>query len=214
MRDDEVVPELPRAVQARLGDPAIWAEPPAELETDVLMALRRARETPDATAAPGGGPPADPDELARARERRAAGRGTRWVMAAAASVVVIGLLLGGGLLLRDDGPPPVVAALSATPLAPGASGQVSISSHPSGFEIRLDIDGLAPAPEGSYYQGWLKGPSGLVTVGTFHARQGSDDIVLWSGVDVDDYPELTVTLQRLGAGPESSGRVVLHAAIG
>jgi Anti-sigma-K factor rskA len=214
MRDEDDLPELPPAVRARLGDPAVWAEPPAQLEADVLMALRRAREEPDATAAPDGGPPADSDELTRARERRAARRGTRWVIAAAASVVVIGLLLGGGLLLRDDGSPPVVAALSGTQLAPGAGGQVRVSSHPSGFEIRLDIDGLAPAPEGTYYQGWLKGPSGLVTVGTFHAREGADDIVLWSGVDIDDYPELTVTLQREGAGPESSGRVVLRAAVG
>ena len=60
--------------------------------------------------------------------------------------------------------------------------------------------GSPPAEPGTYYQGWVKGPEGLVTVGTFHLRGGDDTIDLWSGVPLDRYPTLTVTLQDEGGG--------------
>jgi hypothetical protein len=44
-------------------------------------------------------------------------------------------------------------------------------------------------------------------------REGSRQVVLWSGVELTDYPKLTVTLQSEGAGPASSGRVVLTGDI-
>ncbi len=104
-------------------------------------------------------------------------------------------------------------ALAGTDVEPAAEGQAEITSTPSGFEIQLDITGLPPAPEGAYYQGWLRNDSGAVTIGTFHGREGSDDIILWSGVDVADFPTLTVTLQQVGGGAESSGVVVLRGEI-
>ena len=74
--------------------------------------------------------------------------------------------------------------------------------------------GAPPAPAGSYYQGWLRNKDGdAVTIGTFHGREGTNDIILWSGVDIADYPTLTVTIQQEGAGAESSGRVVLRGVI-
>ena len=86
-----------------------------------------------------------------------------------------------------------------------------IPARALGFEIELDISGLPPAPAGSYYQGWLRNEDGdAVTIGTFHGREGTDDIILWSGVDIADYSALTVTIQQEGAGAESSGRVVLR----
>ena len=84
----------------------------------------------------------------------------------------------------------------------------------SGVAIELDVRGLPPAPPGTYYQGWVKGAEGLVTVGTFHLRGGDDTVELWSGVPLDRYPTLTVTLQDEGAGQESSGRVVLSGEVG
>jgi hypothetical protein len=84
----------------------------------------------------------------------------------------------------------------------------------SGVAIELDVRGL-PRPSGARnYQAWMKGPDGLVTVGTFHMRGGDDSVELWSGVPPDRYPTLTVTLQQEGAGQESSGRVVLSGDIG
>ena len=37
--------------------------------------------------------------------------------------------------------------------------------------------------------------------------------MLWSGVDLERYPTLTVTLQQEGAGAESSGQVVLSGTV-
>ena len=74
--------------------------------------------------------------------------------------------------------------------------------------------GLPPAPPGTYYQAWVKGDGGLVTIGTFHMQGGDDTVELWSGVPLDEYPTITVTLQDEGGGQESSGRVVLTGVIG
>ena len=61
----------------------------------------------------------------------------------------------------------------------------------------------------------LLGPvASQVTIGTFHMQGGDDTVELWSGVPLDEYPTLTVTLQDEGGGQESSGRVVLTGVIG
>jgi hypothetical protein len=131
---------------------------------------------------------------------------------AAAVLAVVGF--AAVVLDGSEGTEGTVVALAGTDLAPDASGEAVLRDTPSGVEVRLDLEGLEPAPEGFYYQGWLKGPDGAVTIGTFHAREGADDVVLWAGVDIDDHPTLTVTLQEEGAGAESSGRVVLSGEIG
>lgn len=163
------------------------------------------------------------DQMAAARHRRSQQRpGTersRWSsggrLLLVAAAVLAALVVGTGTVVSLTGSDATVVALNSTDLAPDASGSAAISDTPSGFSIELDIEGLPPAAAGSYYQAWLKNADGdLVTIGTFHARDGSDDIVLWSGVDPADYPTLTVTLQQEGGGAESSGQVVLSGAIG
>jgi hypothetical protein len=82
--------------------------------------------------------------------------------------------------------------------------------------ITLDVSGLAPAPKGSFYQAWVKGPRGAVAVGTFHVRDGEsaeEPIELWSGVDLADYPTITVTLEPEDGDPASSGTVVLKGKV-
>jgi hypothetical protein len=83
----------------------------------------------------------------------------------------------------------------------------------SGLSISLTIDGLPPAEPGTFYQAWMRGDIGSIPIGTFHAREGDGPIELWSGVDVADYPLMTVTIQEEGAGPESSGIVLLRGEI-
>jgi len=125
-------------------------------------------------------------------------------------------LLGGAVVLLVDREPgaDLEVALEPTVLAPAAAATAELRETPSGVSIELQVEGLRPAPEGSYYQGWVKSAEGdLVTIGTFHAREGGDDIVLWSGVDVADYRTITVTLQREGEGPASSGQVVLKGTV-
>jgi len=72
-------------------------------------------------------------------------------------VAVVGA--GTAVAISQSGPSATVVALTPTELAPDASGTVEISDTPSGFYIELDLDGLPPAAEGSYYQAWLRIPT-------------------------------------------------------
>jgi len=190
-------------VRDLLGDESVWAEPASGGVEDLLAAIE----------AESAGRPAAGARPAPVPARRAAPRRRRLIAlsAAAAIVVVAGVV---GILARapdDDGREFDVAG---TELAPEASAVATVEELGSGVAIELDVSGLPPAEPGTYYQAWVKGPEGLVTVGTFHMRAGDDRVDLWSGVPVDRYPTLTVTLQEEGGGQESSGRVVLSGAVG
>jgi hypothetical protein len=188
-----------------LADGATWAEPAPEGVEDLLAAI--AAE-----------PPASPADVAARPSPPAARRGARRsrtlvaLAAAAALVVVAGVV---GLVARSgDGGGGREVDVAGTELAPDASAVATVEELGSGVAIELDVRDLPPAPPGTYYQGWVKGDDGLVTIGTFHMRGGDDTVDLWSGVPLDEYPTLTVTLQDEGAGQESSGRVVLTGVIG
>jgi hypothetical protein len=112
-----------------------------------------------------------------------------------AAVTALGLTAGGSSTMRLTGE--------------GARADVHVRDTSSGVELRFDVEGLPPAAPGTFYEGWVVGPRGAVAIGTFHLRDGSRDVVLWAGVDLADYPRVTVTLQREGAGPASSGLVLL-----
>jgi len=226
---------LPDGVALVLGQRETWAEPPPEMEAAVRAALLRERanagatsvdvsgialERTDVSGGSGAARPPD-DEMSAARDRRGRRLGSasgsrpngRLLLVAAALMGVAAV--GTAVVISQTGQDSTVVALTPTELAPDASGTAELSETPSGFSIELDIDGLPPAAEGSYYQAWLKNADGeLVTIGTFHARDGSDDVILWSGVDPADYPTLTVTLQREGEGAQSSGQVVLTGSLG
>jgi hypothetical protein len=184
-----------------LADDAVWAEPSPTGVDDLLATIEAESGGPAAAAAWTGGRPAP----SRARRRRL------MLVAAAAGIVV---LAGVGTLVRaadDDGGREFTVA--GTELAPEASAVATVEETGSGVAIELDVSGLPPADPGTYYQAWLKGPDGLVTVGTFHMRGGDDNVELWSGVPLDRYATLTVTLQEEGAGQQSSGRVVLSGDV-
>jgi hypothetical protein len=219
-------------VRDLLGDDSVWAEP-APGGLDALLAAIEAEgggsdqpvapiapvppvappgEAPveavpgPGEAAPGAGRPLHARRRAPSRARRLA-----VVLAAAAAVVLIAGVAAVMVRSEDGGGRQVEVA--GTELAPDASGTATVESTPSGVRIHLDVRGLPPAEPGTYYQAWVKGPDGLVTVGTFHVREGDDTVELWSGVELDEYPTLTVTIQQEGQGQESSGRVVLSGRI-
>jgi Anti-sigma-K factor rskA len=184
-----------------LADDAVWAEPSPTGVDDLLATIR---------AESGGTVPAAPAS-ARVPSR---GRSRRLVLvAAAAGIVAVAGIVGVLVRSADDGAGQDFA-VAGTELAPDASGVATVEETGSGVAIELDVSGLPPAEPGTYYQAWVKGPDGLVTVGTFHMRGGDDQVELWSGVPLDRYPTLTVTLQQEGAGQESSGRVVLSGEVG
>ncbi|MGL5809388.1 MAG: anti-sigma factor [Nocardioides sp.] len=203
---DPAGPEIQAGLRNALDNDAVWAEPPADLQADALAALRAARSAatpaPSATRPASDGSADGPRPVAdiRSRRRRA------WLLSAAAATVFVGALTRALVIDVPDSS----LALTGTDLAPAAAAKAGITETASGFEVLLDIDDLAPAKEGTYYQAWFTDGNGMsVTIGTFHARESGQDIVLWSGADPADYSFLTVTLQQVGEGAESSGRVVL-----
>lgn len=98
------------------------------------------------------------------------------------------LAVGGFVVLNaisdtGDGGVDVELALAATDLEPGASGNVELTVPPDGTRIMIATSGLPPAPDGTYYEAWLRtGPDFGVSAGTFHRRGGGDEsIELWAG---------------------------------
>lgn len=199
---NDVSPALPERTESALRDRSTWASPPPGLEDALLAGLRRERDQDRAVTT-------DDDRARRAWDPR------NLIIAAVVTLVVLaGTAIGLRVVGGQDGPEAHQVALVGTTLAPDAHAEATIVSKPSGFEITLDIEGLPPAPAGAYYQAWLKSADGdLVTIGTFHAREGGDAIILWSGVDPEGFELLTVTLQKQGGGAESSGQVVLTGTL-
>jgi hypothetical protein len=180
-------------IKGLLGDEAMWVEPPADLEDRVVAAALG-------------------DELSHRRARRDAPRARRgigrpiWLAAAAC---VVGALLGAGVVKALDRPTHFQqqVALAGTLHAPQASAVAKVRANALGLEIRLDVTGLPTTPAGSFYEAWVKGPNGLVPIGTFHTGNGV--IMLWSGVPLSTHPTFTVTIQKDDGNSTSSGIQVL-----
>jgi hypothetical protein len=164
------------------------------------------RRTAHRSADRAGGPQAAP------------GRRSRWHWPAAAAATLV-LVVGSAALLvmQDDDderrPRGEAFNIAGTEMAPEASAVATVDSQPAGVAIVLDVHGLPPAAPGTYYQAWVEGGAGKVTVGTFHMRGGDGWIYLWSGVEAERYPMLRVTLEHEGDGEQASDDVVLVGAI-
>ncbi len=180
--------------------PATPEPPPTPLASPVA--------TPDAPVPPGWRVP----WLAawRARWRRLAWAVPATVLAAALFTVGV---LAVDRALQPDQPPAEVFAVAGTRLAPQARGEVRVSDTPSGFSIVLDVRGMPAAAPGSYYAAWLRGPEGIVPLGSFHMRGTGTPVRLWSGVPPDRYPELVVTLQAEGDPLVPSQLVVMTVSL-
>ena len=209
--EDRAVAAFLDAVAPTLRDEAVWVEPPAGLADSIVAAIaaERASGPKQAIGATPTAVPTAPRTIARTGRRS---RATWWIGAAAAAAVAA--LAVGVVVTRGDGETEEQFAIEGTELAPDATATAEVAELPNGAGIRLDVENLDPAPEGYYYQGWVRSEAGeTITVGTFHMRGGDGTVTLWSGVDLAAYPTLTVTLQQEGAGAESSGQVVLRGSI-
>lgn len=189
-------------LSAVLRGAAVWTEPPAGLATLVVEQIRAAGTAEEAPVA--GAPESAPARMWR-----------RVLPALAAAAV---LAFGAGFLVadRDAGDPDAMAdvALAGSELVPDASATGDVLDRGAGYAIRLQVVGLPPAPDGSYYEGYLRADDGeMVSVGTFHMRGGAGAVVLWSGVRIADYPTLVVTEQAERSTADSVERVVLEGPV-
>ncbi len=101
-------------------------------------------------------------------------------------------------------PPPSIEVA----LPDGRPGAVTVADTQSGLRIELRAPDLERLPDGQFYQAWLRSADGkrLVAVGTFHS---GDEVILWAGVKVEDFPTLTVTIEPDDGDAASSGNRVL-----
>lgn len=176
-----------------LGRDAIWTEPPPEVADRLLAAIGAGRKNGDTRKAPA--------------ERR-------WLLPAAAllatAAVVIAVM---GLLGVFSSPEQTVVPIAGTELQPDATGQAAIRAADAGWWIRLEVNDLPPAEDGTYYEGWVWNDDGAgVSIGTFHLRGGERSVVLWSGVDPADYPAIWVTLEDEDGDPAASQNVVMRGS--
>lgn len=173
-----------------LGRETTWSEPPPEV-ADRLIASIGAEKT------------AREAEPSRTRRRGPL------VAAAAVGVAAVAILIAG-LLGVFSSPAEQVIAIEGTDIQPAASGEAEIRETDAGWWIRLHVNDLPAAEQGTYYEGWVWNDDGQgVSIGTFHLRGDQESVVLWSGVDPDDYPAIWVTLEDEDGDPSASDRIVM-----
>lgn len=184
---DELTPEEQARLaelDAILADPAVWAEPPNDLQERVVAAVEA--------------------ESGPVRRRR---RWLRYAVPVAAAGVAMTLGLAVGLGDRGEDPVEFAGPMTGTELAPGVAGDVTLTKTTSGWRIHLEVAGMPRRDDGEFYEAWLKDADGLlVPIGTFNE---GDDVVLWSGVGPAKFPNLTVTREVADGNQASSGQVVL-----
>jgi anti-sigma-K factor RskA len=205
---------------AALADGSLPAEQRDELEAQVagspeLAALLAEQERAVALTRSAAGEVEAPAGL-RARieaERRPQRPPTRRLALIGAAAVVAAMAVAVGSAVFDSGTSPqrFQVALAATELAPGASGDATLTKTSSGWRIELDATGLPRLDNGQFYEAWLRDADGnLVPVGTFNE---GEKVTLWAGVSPVDFGTLTVTRERADGDQSSSGEKVLAGTV-
>jgi Anti-sigma-K factor rskA len=181
-------------LDALLADPAMWGEPSAGLQARVVAAVKQEALVP-AKVVP----------IEARRRRRMSAPLAALLGAAAASVLTLGV--GRALSTKSV---KATASLVAPATNPGATGTALMRETTSGWEIRLNTTGLKRLEKPFYYEGWVFGPQGDVSIGTFHTGV---DVVLWAGVELDEYPELIITVEQEDNVPAATDERALAGRI-
>jgi anti-sigma-K factor RskA len=198
-------------------DPERRAELEARIEASPILADRLAEQERAVALLHGAGDEVEAPAGLRARleaqrsartvrtPRRLALGGVAAAAVAAAAIVAVVVVGSGSNGTRFQ------AALGSTPLAPGASGEATLTRTTSGWRIHLDATGLPRLAGDRFYEAWLRSPAGvLVPVGTFNEAR---NVTLWAGVSPAGYRVLTVTRERADGNQASSGQKVLAGPV-
>jgi hypothetical protein len=173
------------AVLAILRERATWADPPPEV-TGLVM-----------------------DEIT-ASSRSFVRRRPAWVgVAVILGALVVALAAAATGVFAE--PDETLVAMKGTELEAAARGEAAIRETETGWWIRLEVDGLPPAPADAYYEGWMWNDQGQgVSIGTFHLQSDAAPVILWSGVDPEEYPSIWITLEDEDGNPAASDAVVMR----
>jgi hypothetical protein len=203
LADGSLPPELRAPLEARVAASPDLAERLAEQERAVALARAAVQEV-DAPASLRTG-----IESRRARTGRPPRRLA--LAGATAAAAVAAVAIGVAVLGSSSSATRFRAAFGPTTLAPGASGEATLTKTSSGWRIELDATGLPRLAGGGFYEAWLKSPAGvLVPVGTFNEAR---HVTLWAGVPPTSFTTLTVTRERADGDQSSSGEKVLVGTV-
>ena len=159
-------------------------------------------------------PPADLKSRTMVRARgeattRSRARWKLWIPAVAALLLVA--ILGVGLLRTVVGDSPEGVPLSATALAPGASGELRGEKVGENIQFELDVQGVPELRKDEYYEMWYAKENGeRISCGTFRAQPGGQTTVnLTAPVNAAAYPIIEVTREPDNGDPGTSGKEIL-----
>jgi anti-sigma-K factor RskA len=142
--------------------------------------------------------------------------GSRWrLLVPAAAALLVVTVFGVGLLWATFGDSSAGLPLTATALAPGASGVVR--GEPAGENIRIELEvrGLPELGEDEYYEMWYyteeEDGGGRISCGAFRtAPEGQTTVNFTTPLNAREYPEIEVTREPDDGDPASSGEAVLE----
>jgi len=138
--------------------------------------------------------------------------GVRWKLwVPAAAALLLAAILGIGLLQATIGDSSAEVSLTATALAPGASGDLRGEKVGENFRVELEVRGLPKLRKDEFYEMWYAKVDGQrISCGTFRAQPGGLTTVnLTAPVNAVSYPKIEVTREPDDGNPESSGKEVL-----
>ena len=217
-------PEAAQAFAVHLRDCRVCAEEVAELEH--LPALL-------AEAAPHVDVPVDLEARTFARIEDEAGSGTvargaganarrvgaglrRMLAVAAGFLLVAGAvgLVANLLSGSTDDNGTAIRLISAS--GGNATGEAKVRATPQGRSVALKVEGLPPAPAGSYYECWFVGAGDTlatpnrVSVGTFEVPDsGEHTVEMTSAASAARFPNMGVTVEPDDGSPQRTGDKVL-----
>ena len=204
------------AVHKLLVDVPLEHSPDARLEDDVFALVDLDRVGRLASEVPLAAEP--PDGLERAALERAGVVGARrsrtatvLVPALGAATVVLGILginwRSEADRMREDlgpvGQTMQLVQLRGASAPPEATTVELVRFGETGYRVEMD-GGIAPAPDGYYYELWMVGASGRVSCGTFTGGSFQHFPV---GVDPAEYPYLQITLEPEDGDESMNGTV-------
>ena len=203
LADGSLAPERRTALEARVAESAELADRLAEQQRAVALARAVATEVE--------APPALRARIDATRGARRASRTRGFVVIGAVATLTVAAVVGLSVFRSGGSSERFRAALAATELAPGASGQATLTKTSSGWRVELDASGLPRLDAGRFYEAWLRNAAGvLVPVGTFNEGH---HVTLWAGVPPTAFKTLTVTREHADGDQRSSGEKVLVGTV-
>lgn len=138
-------------------------------------------------------------------------RGAWRLWAAVAAALLVVAVLGVGVFQVVTGGSSASLPLTATALAPGASGEVRGERAGENIRIELAVRGLPELREDEYYEMWYAKENGeRISCGAFRAQpEGWTTVNFTTPINAMAYPKIEVTRQADNGNPESSGEKVL-----